>query len=171
MIWTWIEAHPTLTVGVLGFGGVIYTLWFNADQVRKLRREEQQNERQAMRTALLEELKISLKGIEKNVEKHSPPNEPRDVTAPTDILDDVYQAFTNRIGMLSPEEVQKVMLAYLSIRQANSLLFVIGTSLENTDRQVLIPADKIPRLLTLYKTLIGPINDAIQVLGTARNAD
>lgn len=170
-LWAWIEANPTLTVGILGFLGVMGTLWFNAWLARRQRREELRHERQTLRAALIEELKIIQKGNTKNIEKYSDPPKPTDITVPTDIMDDVYRAFTRHIGLLSPGEVQKVMLAYLSIRHVNSLFLVMGSPLENTDRQVRIRADKIPTLLAMLRGLIDPIGEAIQAMENAQDAD
>ena len=36
-MWTWLSAHQTLMVGIVGFLGVIITLRFNAHQARKQR--------------------------------------------------------------------------------------------------------------------------------------
>jgi hypothetical protein len=64
---TWVQEFQTLTVGIVGFAGIILTLCFNARQAREQRREERRHECQTLRAALLEELKINRETLVSNM--------------------------------------------------------------------------------------------------------
>ena len=107
-VWTWIEHHQNLTVGILGFVGVIATLWINAWQVRRQRRKELCHERQTLRVALAEELRInresfvnSMKSLEARRDQNSAEATRLDFLVPTDEIDNAYRSFIGRIGLLS----------------------------------------------------------------------
>jgi hypothetical protein len=168
--WTWIQEHQTLTAGITGFAGVIFTLWFNAWQARKQHREEQDHERQTLRVALREELAIHLFSINENLKSLKEGKEKGGCFIPTDPMDDGYQAFTDRIGQLSQEEVRKVMYAYLSLRTHYAKLFLIGVPPHTGDRHVKIPAENFPMLSGMLENIIGPIEEAIEVMDIARDA-
>ena len=115
-------AIVTVVVGVLGFIGVIITLIVNAGIARRDRLEMLRQERTAMRTALAEELRI-LKvpledGIQKLKEQIKEGGEDGGVIVPTDPGSDVYNVYVPKIGLLTSQEVEKVMLAYLTIRES-----------------------------------------------------
>lgn len=167
-LWTWVQEHETLTVGVLGFVGVISTLWINAWQAREQRREERRHERQTLRAALIEELKINREALVGNTENIDNISETGGYFVPTDLMDDGYRAFTDRIGLLSQAEVRKVMYAYLSLRTYNAKLFLVGVPPHTGDRHVQVPAENGPLLSGMQESLIGPINEAIEVMERAR---
>jgi hypothetical protein len=167
---TWVQEFQTLTVGILGFLGVTFTLWCNARQAREQHRAERQHECQTLRVALIEELKINRGWLTRNTEKVIKESI-NDLTkeggyfVPTDAMEDAYRAFTHRIGLLSQLEVAKVMGAYLSLRSYNARLFLISIPLRAGDRhvQVLIKHAQ----LHMQETLIRPIDEAIGILERA----
>jgi len=168
---TWIQDHPTLTVGIIGFAGVIFTIWFNAWQTRKQRREERRHDRETLRAALIEELKINRDSLVSNVDRVAESMETKEYFVPTDPMDDVYRAFTDRIGLLSQAEVSKVMCAYLSLRTYIAKLFLIGASIETIPGHIKIPATHAPTLRGMQENLVGPIEEAIEIMESARDAD
>ena len=103
-----MKDYQTLFVGVVGFAGVIITLLVNAWQARKQRRDERTHECETMRTALIEELAINRGGLQRNAAILNDGSGTSDVSVPTDPMNDVYEAFTHRIGLLSKEEVKLV---------------------------------------------------------------
>ena len=169
-LWTWIEGHQNLTVGIVGFVGVIFTLWFNARQAREQRRDERCHEIKTLRTALIEELKINRESFVSNVEQTNEGSETVGCFVPTDCMDDAYRAFIHRIGLLSQAEVRKVMFAYLSLQTYYAKLFLLGVPVETSDRHVNVPPQSGSMLSGLQKSLIGPIAEAIEVMERARDA-
>jgi hypothetical protein len=57
----WVDGHQTIVAAIIVLFGVVLTLWFNAWQTRKQRREEWHHERRSMRTALITELQCGLR--------------------------------------------------------------------------------------------------------------
>ena len=167
-LWTEIEKFQNVIVGIIGFAGVSFTLWFNSKEARKQRREERQHERKALRTALIEELKINRNALVTLEQK--PTKNVGGAYVPTDPMDDAYRSFVPRIGLLSQAEVSKVMGAYLSLRTYNAKLFLVGAPVETSPRHVEVPAENIPLLTGMQEGLIGPIDQAIEALKRASDA-
>jgi hypothetical protein len=163
--WTSIQPFQTLIVGIIGFAGVITTLWFNASQARQQRTLERLHEAETLRVALIEELKISRTAV---VENSSNMDMAQDAFVPTAPMDDVYRTFTGRIGLLSELEVGKVMIAYLTLRTFHAKLFLIGVPVHTGDHHVRVPIKNAPLLAGMFKNLLDPINDAIQAMESAR---
>ncbi len=166
---TAIHEFQNLIIGFVGFVGVISTLGFNAWQAREQRRDERRHERETMRAALIEELKINRESFERNTGSANQPPGTKGAFVPTDSMDDAYRAFTHRIGLLSQAEVRKVMYAYLSLRTYKAKLFLIGVPPETSDLHVNVPPKNVSMLLGMQKSLIAPIDEAIEVLERARD--
>jgi hypothetical protein len=163
-----VREFQTLIVGALGFMGVIFTLWFNAYQVRQQREGERSHERETLRAALIEELKIIQGSISRNIADWDG-NTETSAYVPIHTMDDAYRAFTNRIGLLSSEEVRRVMNAYLTMRTFHSKLFLIGTPADKDALNVLVPAKNVSWLNEMYKNLLLPIAEAISSLEKAKS--
>lgn len=111
--------------------------------------------------ALLAELKINRDALQKNLDEK---NETKGALVLTDRMDGAYLAFLPRIGVLSEDEVNKVMLAYLTLLTYNANLFFIGTPDTTSPRHVRVPPDKVNWLMRIQKNLLEPIDQAINVL-------
>ena len=158
------ERFQTAIVGVLGFVGVIITLIANAWLVRRDRLERIRQERTALRTSLVEELKILKFSLEDGIQRLEEAGENDRVIVPTDPMSDVYNAFVPRIGMLTSQEVQKTMWAYMSIREfRKNLVLLPGTEVIDQHR-VDVPRESFPALLDMQKNLLPKLNDAIGFL-------
>ncbi len=172
---TWIEHHQTLTAGIIGFFGVIATLWINAWLVRLQRRKELCHERQALRVALAEELRINRKSFVDSMKSLEAPSasysasSTRLLLVPTDEMDDAYRSFIDRIGLLSQSEVRKVMNAYLTLRAYNAALLLLASPLKTGDRHAHVPFGMGSRLIEMQKSLIGPLDEAISAIERARD--
>ena len=163
-----IQPFQTLVVGIIGFAGVIFTLWFNASQNRNQRHDERRHESHALRVALIEELKITRESIAHNLANI---DTSQDAFVPTDPMDDAYRAFTHKIGLLSNFEVEKVMYAYLTLRTYNAKLFLIGVPVESNSRHVKIPAQNLKVLAAMFEKLLEPIDQAIHAMGLGSRRD
>ncbi len=111
--------------------------------------------------ALLAELKINRDALQKNLDEK---NGTKGALVLTDRMDGAYLAFLPRIGVLSEDEVNKVMLAYLTLLTYNANLFFIGTQDTTSPRHVRVPPDKVNWLMRIQKNLLEPIDQAINVL-------
>ena len=177
-VWTWIENHQTLTVGIIGFLGVIATLWNNARQAGIQRRKELFHKRQTLRVALTEELRINRESFAQSI-KSLDANTALDkggvagsYWVPIDEMEDVYRSFIDRIGLLSQFEVRKVMNAYLTLRAYTAGLLLQSRPPETgTRRHVPVPSQMGPMLIEMQKSLIGPLDEAMNALERARDED
>ena len=166
---TLLTEYQNLIVGSFGFAGVIFALWFNSKEARKQRRDERQHERQALRAALTEELKINRHSLKENMDTLKQPKKVGGAFVPTDPMDDAYRSFVPKIGLLSQAEVSKVMGAYLALRTYNAKLFLVGVPVDTSPRHVEVPAKNFPLLAAMQEGLLGPIDQAIEVLKRACN--
>lgn len=166
-LWAEIEKFQTLTAGIVGFAGVIFTLWYNGKVTREQRREERHHEREVLRAALITELKINCSALEGNLESlNKIPNDGSvGAYVPTDLMDDAYRSFVPRLGLLSQVEVGKVMGAYLSLRTYNAKLFLVGAPVHTSPRHVQVPENNVQILRDMQKTFLIPIKEAIEALG------
>ncbi len=161
---TLLTEYQNLIVGSIGFAGVMFTLWFNSKEARKQRRDERQHEREALRVALIEELKINRHSLKENMDSLKQPEKVGGAFVPTEPMDDAYRSFVPKIGLLSQAEVSKVMGAYLSLRTYDAKLFLVGVPVPTSPRHVEVPAKNFPLLAAMQEGLIGPIDQAIEVL-------
>ena len=158
------ERFQTTIVGVLGFAGVIIALITNAWLVRRGRLETLIQERTALRTALVEELRILKLSLEDGIQKLEEEGEYGGVIVPTDPMSDVYNAFVPKIGMLTSQEVKKVMWAYLSVQEfRKNLVLLPGTTIRDQHR-VDVPQDSCAALIEMQKNLLPKLDDAIKSL-------
>ena len=176
-VWTWIENHQNLTVGIIGFLGVIATLLYNARQAGIQRRKELFHERQTLRVALAEELRInresfvrSIKSLDTDTALDKAPGG-GEYWVPTDEMEDVYRSFIDRIGLLSQFEVRKIMNAYLTLRAYTAVLLLQSIPLETDVRHVPVPSQMGLMLIEKQKSLIGPLEEAIEAIERARDED
>ncbi|WP_282608956.1 hypothetical protein [Pelagibius sp. Alg239-R121] len=162
----------TLIVGILGFAGVMTTLWFNSWQARMQRLAERQHERETLRAAILEELKIIHYATMQNVEAGNEGflSEPAASAVPVYQLSDAYNSFVGRLGLLSEDEVASIMQAYLSYRAFHANLTLFGKPLGHTGAFVEIPSQKSEILIEMYQKLSPKIESAIQAIERERTA-
>jgi len=164
----WLNNYQTLIGVVVGFTGVILTLWYNAKTARDQRDEEREHERKALRVALIAELQINRNALEEK-SRQIRENSSMGALVPTDRMDGAYQSFLPRIGLLSKGEVNKVMEAYLSLETYNAKLFVLGMPVDTTPRHVKVTTSNLQTLAGIQERLLGPLDEAIKALEEPTN--
>ena len=120
-----------------------------------------------MRTALVEELKILKLSLEigiETIEKGEQDESTAAVIVPTDTMSDVYNAFVPKIGMLTSQEVGKVMLAYLTIRELRKSLILLPGATILDEHRVNVPRNSFAHLIEMQKSLLPYLDDAIKLL-------
>lgn len=167
----WLNSYQTLIVGAIGFAGVILTLRHNAKVAHDQRNKEREHEREALRVALVAELRINRRSLEENSRrlKEGSPRGEGGVFVPTDRMDGAYRSFLPRIGLLSEDEVSKVMEAYLSLETYNAKLFLVGLPVDTGHRHVHVPAKNARMLAAMQEGMLQPIDQAIKALGGVDN--
>ena len=83
-------------------------------------------------------------------------------------MDDVYRAFVPRIGLLSQDEVGKVMDAYLTLEEFYSKLFLLGVPVSTSPGHVSVPSTNLQFLARMQESVLGPIDEAIGALEKSR---
>ncbi len=167
-----LEKFQTLVVGFIGFAGVIITLLVNAWTARRQRRYEIDHERGTLRVALIEELSIIRDSMQKNAKnlREGDRLAGGDSLMPTDPMEDAYHAFLPRIGLLTKDEVGRVMKAYLSLRTFNGKLFIIGVPVATNQRHMQVPAASLEILAGMQENIVPLLSAAIDELEQARDA-
>ena len=83
---------------------------------------------------------------------------------PTDTISDVYNAFVPKIGMLTSQEVGKVILAYVTIRElCTSLILLPGATILDEHR-VEVPRNSFAHLIEMQKSVLPNLDGAINLL-------
>ncbi|MHB8474744.1 MAG: hypothetical protein ACYDBZ_00460 [Steroidobacteraceae bacterium] len=111
-----LTQYQTIIVGLLGFGGVILTLRTNARLNREQHTKQVEHERTALKAALSAELSIIRDTFRDRIEMIGSPAESQGMWVPVDTMTDVYGRILDKIGLLSREQVDLVLRAYLLIR-------------------------------------------------------
>ncbi len=162
----YVERFQTAIVGVLGFAGIIITLIVNARLARLARERMRHDERASIRAALMAEMKIIKDSLEYAIEniKKGEEDGSGGLLVPTDPISDAYDALIPRVGVLPPEEVGKVMLAYLSVREMRkNLLLILGASVFDQHR-VEVPRKSFDVLEGMLSNLVPKLDEAINCL-------
>jgi len=107
------ERFQTFFVGLLGFAGVIYTIIMNARLTRQQRERELIHERTALRAALIAELKGLRQTYEDRSNQLRKGESGQSALIPEYVSNQVYSQLLNRIGLLTAEEIESVMDAYI----------------------------------------------------------
>lgn len=107
------ERFQTFFVGLLGFVGVIYAIIMNARLTRQQHERELIQERSALRAALIAELKGLRQTYEDRSNTLREGENGQSALIPEYVSNQVYSQLINRIGLLTAEEIEAVMDAYL----------------------------------------------------------
>jgi hypothetical protein len=166
---SWLYYYQTLVVGVVGFTGVILSLWYNAKIAQDRRDDERRHERKALRAALIAELQINRYSLEENIRGYKDWRSEKKPGGfvPTDRMDGAYQSFLPRIGLLSEDEVGKVMNAYLTLQTYNANLFMLGEPVQASTRLIQVPSTHTGMLVAMQEGVLKPIDEAIKALEKA----
>lgn len=111
------ERFQTFLVGLLGFAGVIYTIRMNARLVRQQDERKIMHERTALRTALIAELGAHQKTYLDRINTLRGDNNDQSALIPEYVSNQVYYQLIDRIGLLTAEEIESVMDAYLLVTE------------------------------------------------------
>jgi hypothetical protein len=162
-----LQQFQTAIVGIIGFTGVILTLWWNARLARNVRTEAIKHDRVTLRATLLEELKVLKSSYERagtelgEVDRDSGGG----MSIPLDPLTAVYDQMLTRLGLLSANEIEKVMDAYLSVKQTKfSLLLIRDETRMPVDGWISISGRYCGVVKGMYESLLPKFDAAISVL-------
>ncbi len=162
--WVWYlkdyqGAIAACITGGLGFYGVIRTLNKNAGIARDARLHTIELEREALRAALLEELRYELKrysDISSTFFKAT-----TETAFPKSPLTGVYPLVRNRIGLLTPAEVQALFHAHFVIAFAHVQASQFAVAWDKVDQYLKVHPNDCVRVGSYFKDAIEPIRLAI----------
>ncbi|MAZ02539.1 MAG: hypothetical protein CMN56_05315 [Sneathiella sp.] len=169
-MWDFLKDFQTGIVGILGFAGVILTLWWNARLQRKSREHEIEIERKALHIALLTELNVvhkifsyNIRTLSENMEKMRIGQNLGDLAYGFDEPSRVFDANIHKIGLLGQEGAGKVLSAFLPLATVSNRLLLYGT-LHSSGQSVLIDPAHIHSIHNMYQGHIGKIEAATRWL-------
>lgn len=152
------QRFQTILVGVLGFAGVILTLWYNARAVRRQGVRVLSNEQASICAALHAELTIRRDSIQKAIADFGA-NRVGEIIVPIKPMSAVYHAILPRIGVLSSRKVRVVMDAYLT--DDTLLRFLILSGKRDGD-YVSVNAKRVDDLKTMFESMLPHFERAIE---------
>ena len=117
----------TLIVGMLGFTGVIYTLYTNARLAREQHTRNVAHEREVLIKALRAELGLIKKSFSGKSISLEADREHADAFFPEETHTKVYHAFISKLGLLSPEQASAVIVAYTLVLEVPTRLRLLSS--------------------------------------------
>lgn len=159
------EKYQTFFTGLLGFAGVIMTMIVNARHQRAMHDRKLQHEAQTLRVALRAELDANRMAFEGRIQQLDEKTDFGHALVPNQPINQIYSNHLNKLGMLSVEEIERVIKAYLLI----SDLFFRMRILVGTDNVIginneIIRLDqkKLSAASDMHKSFLPDIKKAIE---------
>jgi hypothetical protein len=112
-----IRDFQSLAVGIVGFTGVILTLFISARQARTALAETIEHQRRALRVAVVEELKQIKASLSEGLDAIHDPHLPAPVLLVPMLATEIYSMVVKDIGLLRTDQAQAVILAYASVHR------------------------------------------------------
>ena len=161
------DKYQTFIVGILGFGGVIFTIYMNARLSRVQHDRQIEHDKKALRTAICSELTLIKNIFCHRCEQADKDDEPSSVFYPVHISTEVYAQFINKIGLLSQYEIETVMEAYALVNDLPIRLQLLTTDHDSSfDRPgyIFIDAKYAEAAIGVHKSFLPKIEKAIKTL-------
>jgi len=168
----YFEKYQTFIVGILGFGGVIFTIYMNARLSRVQHERQVAHDREALRTAISSELGLIRKILSGRCEQVDGNDEVSSAFYPEHISTEVYDHIMGNIGLLSQREIEAVIEAYALVNDLPIRLQLLSTDHDSSfDRPgyIYIDAKHAKTAIGIHKSFLPKIEQAIQTLINSRN--
>lgn len=166
------EKYQTFIVGILGFGGVIFTIYMNARLSRVQHERQVTHDREALRTALSSELGLIKKILSGRCEQVDEERAISSAFYPEHISTEVYVHFIGNIGLLTQREIEAVIEAYALVNDLPIRLKLLSTDHDSSfDRPgyIHIDAKHGNTAIGIHKSFLPKIEHAIQTLINSGN--
>lgn len=123
-----LESYQTFFTGLLGFTGVIITMLANAKMQRDQYERKVKHETNSLRAAIKSELNANKKAYELRIEQFGEDSDHNQALVPSKLIDNVYEELLNQIGLLTEEEIEKIIEVYLLMAELPyRLRILVGT--------------------------------------------
>jgi hypothetical protein len=167
VIFELLERFQTSLVGVLGFTGVIITMIANARIQRNLQSAQRQHDVRSLRTALLVELKENVRMYEDRISTLSKADGTHHALMPSKVTNNFFQSSLSDVGLLSADEVELVLRAYLLLEEMPyRLRLLVGTTNVGgyNDEFIRIDADRQHDAKKIHEALLPRLREAVSAL-------
>jgi hypothetical protein len=163
-VMNWKE-YQTLIVGALGFTGVILTLLANAWLNRKQHTRQVEHERTALKAALSAELSIIRDSYVDRINMIGD-GATQSMLVPLDTMTGVYEKAIEKIGLLSRDQVDRVLRAYLLVHQMPDRLRFFQDYQTESERNgyLRIAGKHVGHVREMHENFLIDINRAIAAL-------
>lgn len=159
------RCYQTFFTGLLGFSGVIITMIVNARTQRNLEEQRIAHDRRTIKAALKAELEANRNTYQGRISQFSEGGSEHDALLPSRVVDDVYRTHLDKLGLLTEEEIEKVINAYLLIVELPyRLRILVGTNnVQGYQGEFIrLPADKVRVAKELHESFLPGIVAAIE---------
>ncbi|WP_296591610.1 hypothetical protein [Methylophaga sp.] len=112
-----LKTYQILIAGIVGFTGVVVTMLANGYLQRAQHNRAIEHDKQALRSALKAELNANKQAYEHRIEQFSEPSSDKDALMQNNVQDQVYNTLLDKIGILEPGEIKKIIEAYQLINE------------------------------------------------------
>jgi len=165
LMW-FMKEYQTLFVGALGFTGVIVTLLTNARLQRSQHTRQVNHERTALKAALSSELSIIRDSYVDRIGMITE-SQTQSLLVPVDTMTEVYSQSIGKLGLLSRDQVNLVLRAYLLVRAMPARLrFFRGQEPQPSDEigYLRIGNKNVGHVRQMHENFLVDINAAIAAL-------
>ncbi len=173
----WADQHQPLIAGLIGFTGVIVTLFVNAWLARRQETSRLARQAVALRKSLLEELKLLLEVVKDRIDtiaKSEGTHPDGGILIPTDTTTAIFDASLAHIGLLDDHEISLVLRAYIPLKELPTRLRLIESRYHPDARKVeyggveinyaYIGSDAFSVVRELHSASLGEVEAAIGAL-------
>jgi hypothetical protein len=161
-----LENFQTLIVGTIGFAGVVYTIYKNAQIAREQTDSIRSHNRDAFRTAIYCELE-TIKDMFETRAKDLGADPPSFVILPELVTINVYASLRSKIGLLTTEEITPIIKAYLLIEELPMRLKVLADHSEagaHYEGYIYIGKEQVKNAGKLHESFLIKINEALNAI-------
>jgi hypothetical protein len=161
-----LETFQTLIVGTIGFAGVVYTIYKNAQIAREQTESIRSHDRDAFRAAIYCELE-TIKEMFETVAKGLRANQSPFVILPESVPINVYASLRSKIGLLTTEEITPIIKAYLLIEELTIRLKVLSAHSEKSapyEGYIYIGKEHVKDAGEMHESFLIKINEALNAI-------
>lgn len=161
------EKYQTFFTGLLGFSGVIITMIINARHQVAMHDRKLNHDAQTLRVALRAELDSNKKSFENRIQQLDEPTDFGRTLMPNNPTNQIYSSRISELGLLSQEETEKIIKAYLLISDLPyRIRILVGTdNVIGINNEIIQLAEKEKSIVSdMHKSFLPDIERAIKLI-------
>lgn len=160
-----LKTYQILIAGIIGFTGVACTMWWNARIQRVQHDRAIKHDRQALRSALKAELTANKGAYEHRIDQFKEPAGDNHALMQNKVQDHVYSTLLEKIGILEPDEIERIVEAYQIIREIPYRIRILtGTDSVGgfQDEYIRLRPEHIDKVQKIHEALLPTVLAAIE---------